>query len=119
MLGVLKLKAASVDEFSINTFCDKVRSASENEKSENLDFFKDAIYKRDNVPVPLNSKRILIILSSYSATKVIKTSVGEGKPFCRNSMEVLISNELLEIKRPEEVYQYLSGVDRGGIIGRL
>lgn len=33
MLGVLKLKAASVGEFSIHTFCDKVQLASENEKS--------------------------------------------------------------------------------------
>ncbi|CAH0765012.1 unnamed protein product [Bemisia tabaci] len=116
LLGILRMKSDRGEEFSIKTFgedCEK--EAKELKTEENLEFFKLTIQEKQTVSVSLNNLRVLVCLASYAATKVIQHFSKTKSEICSDCVSMLITTELLEIERAEEIYSYLSGIDRGGL----
>ena len=63
----------------------------------------------------LTDRRVLLCLASYASTKTLQKLRRKERDICSECKESLVTDEPLEIERAQETYEYLSGLDRGGL----
>ncbi|XP_018914579.1 uncharacterized protein [Bemisia tabaci] len=117
LLSILKLKSANSGEFSLTSFAEgcKATATALSEKAEDTTLFESALSEISEITVTLTDRRVLLCLASYAATKTLQKLRREEKEVCAECRETLVTNKPLEIERVKETYEYLSGLDRGGL----